>query len=307
MSGQTANDHGGDWILGKNHACQLDKIINSTSLQFKIVEKARLSDTVVRMVIRAPLVAINAKPGQFLLIRPHSHAERIPLTISHTDRSLGEVTIIFQEVGATTRQLGALEQGQEVKDLVGPLGTPSEIENVGTVACIGGGVGIAVMLPVTRALKAAGNHVIGIIGARTKELLILENEMRTASDELLIMTDDGSYGEKGLVTDALTKAAGDHRIDLAYAIGPMPMMFAVCNTTRDLQIKTIVSLDPVMVDGTGMCGGCRVNIGGKAKFTCVDGPEFDGHQVDWDTLRARKMIYKPEEQEAISRSESPNA
>jgi ferredoxin--NADP+ reductase len=277
----------GDWISGNGHVCRLEGLLSPSSYRFEILEKERLSESVVRMVIRAPLVAASARPGQFLLIRPQERSERIPLTI------------IFQEVGATTRELGALEEGQQVKDLVGPLGTPSDIRRFGTVACVGGGVGIAVMLPVARALKHAGNRVVGIIGARTKDLLILEREMREASDELIVMTDDGSYGSRGLVTEALAGLAERERVDHCYAIGPLPMMHAVCRLTREKGIPTTVSLDPVMVDGTGMCGGCRVTVGGEAKFTCVDGPEFDGHLVDWDTLRARKTIYREEERAAL--------
>lgn len=303
LNSSAGQNGAGDWITGDTHVCRLAGLINSQSFRFEIVQKQRLSDSVVRLTIQAPLVAANAKPGQFLLIRPGKNSERIPLTISHADRVKGEITIIFQEVGVTTRELGAMEIGASVQDLVGPLGTPSEIENFGTVACVGGGVGIAVMLPVTRALKAAGNRVIGIIGARTRDLLILEDEMRQASDEFLVVTDDGSYGKKGLVTDALAEAMGRETINLAYAIGPLPMMRAVCEATRGHGLKTIVSLDSVMVDGTGMCGGCRVDVGGKAKFTCVDGPEFDGHQVDWDTLRARKSIYRDEEQAALAARE----
>lgn len=288
----------GDWIEGGSHKCRLAKLINSTSFRFTIMKKTRLSDNVVRMVLRAPLIAANAKPGQFLLLRPDEHSERIPLTISHADREAGTVTIIFQEVGATTRLLGSMKTRQRVADLVGPLGTPSEIRDFGTVACVGGGVGIAVMLPVTRALKHAGNETIGIIGARSRELLILEDDMREASHDLKIVTDDGSYGQQGLVTDALRQVAADKAIDHVWAIGPMPMMYAVCQLTKELGIPTTVSLDPIMIDGTGMCGGCRVNIAGEAKFTCVDGPEFDGHLVDWQTLRARKSIYREEERQA---------
>lgn len=289
----------GDWISGNGHVCRLEGLLSPSSYRFEILEKERLSESVVRMVIRAPLVAAGARPGQFLLIRPQERSERIPLTVSHADRARGTITIIFQEVGATSRELGALEEGQQVKDLVGPLGTPSDIRSFGTVACVGGGVGIAVMLPVARALKHAGNRVVGIIGARTKDLLILEREMREASDELIVMTDDGSYGSRGLVTEALAGLAERERVDHCYAIGPLPMMHAVCRLTREKGIPTTVSLDPVMVDGTGMCGGCRVTVGGEAKFTCVDGPEFDGHLVDWDTLRARKTIYREEERAAL--------
>ncbi len=296
--GQHKSAASGDWISGNGHTCRLEGLLNPSSYRFEILRKERLSAAVVRMVIRAPLVAASARPGQFLLIRPQETSERIPLTISHADRAEGTVTIIFQEVGATTRELGAMEEGRTVKDLVGPLGTPSHICQYGTVACVGGGVGIAVMLPVARALKEAGNRIVGIIGARTADLLILEREMGECSDELIVMTDDGSKGGKGLVTDALAGLAERETVDHCYAIGPLPMMHAVCQLTREKGIPTTVSLDPVMVDGTGMCGGCRVTVGGEARFTCVDGPEFDGHLVDWDTLRARKSIYREEERVA---------
>lgn len=295
------NSGQGDWITGSPHACRLASKIKTAESGFLILKKDLPSENIVRIVIRAPLVAINAKPGQFLLIRPNETSERIPLTISHADRDKGTVTVIFQEVGATTRELGALKTHDLIHDVAGPLGTPSHIDRFGTVACVGGGIGVAVILPVAQALHNAGNRVIGIIGARTKKLLILEDEMRAAGDELLVVTDDGSYGNKGLVTDALYEALEKTKIDLVYAIGPLPMMRAVCEFTRKRQIKTIVSLDPVMIDGTGMCGGCRVTIGEDVKFTCVDGPEFDGHLVDWDNLKARKQIYRAEEQEAVSR------
>ncbi|MCC6485068.1 MAG: sulfide/dihydroorotate dehydrogenase-like FAD/NAD-binding protein [Armatimonadetes bacterium] len=293
----------GDWIKTSSHVCRLDNILSPSSAAYLILDKQRLSDTVVRLTLHAPLVALNAQPGQFVLIRPTERSERIPLTISHADRVSGAVTVIFQEVGHTTRELGGLEKGQSVQDFAGPLGTPSDIQRVGTVACVAGGVGIAVMLPVTRALKAAGNRIIGILGARNKSLLILEDEMREACDELAIVTDDGSYGEQGIVTDALAALTQRDRIDMAYAIGPLPMMQAVCDVTRDQSIATVVSLDPVMVDGTGMCGGCRVRVGGDVKFACVDGPEFDGHLVDWDSLRSRKAGYREQEQKAREASE----
>lgn len=297
----------GDWISGDQHVCKLRGAIRASSFRFRILRKRRLAASVVRMVIHAPLVAANALPGQFMLIRPTEHSERIPLTISHADRIDGTVTIIFQEQGVTTRELAAMNRGDCVRDLAGPLGTPSDISKVGTVACVGGGVGIAVMLPVARALRAAGNRVVGIVGARTKSLLILEDEMREASDVLLVMTDDGSYGEKGLVTDALAKLIDREPVHLAYAIGPLPMMYFVSMLTKERGVPTVVSLDPIMVDGTGMCGGCRVLVGGEAKFTCVDGPEFDGHLVDWDTLKARKAIYREEEEAALAAFQSKEA
>ena len=293
------NKDAGDWITGHNHSCRLQHAVARSSFRFRVLRKRRLAANVVRMAIHAPLVAANAKPGQFMLLRPGEHSERIPLTISNADLAEGTVTIVFQESGVTTRELAKLKRGDYVHDLAGPLGTPSEIAEFGTVACVGGGVGIAVMLPIARALRQAGNRVVGIIGARTRELVLLEKDMREACDDVLVMTDDGSYGGKGLVTDALAELIAREPVHRAYAIGPLPMMFFVCKLTKEHGIKTIVSLDPVMVDGTGMCGGCRVLVGGEATFTCVDGPEFDGHLVDWDTLKARKAIYKDEEQFAL--------
>ena len=293
----------GDWIGTDSHICRLAGLLRASSFRFRVLRKHRLGQNVYRMYVHAPVVAAAAKPGQFLVLRPGEHSERIPLTIADANRLEGVVAVVFQVAGATTRELAALKVGQYVHDLVGPLGTPSDIRRVGTVACVAGGVGIAVMLPVARALKAAGNRVIGVMGARTKDLLILEDGMREASEALLAVTDDGSYGEKGLVTDALRKVCEAEKVDLVYAIGPMPMMRAVCAQTKEAGISTVVSLDPIMVDGTGMCGGCRVNIGGQVKFTCVDGPEFDGHLVDWDTLRARKTMYREQEQQARAAQE----
>jgi ferredoxin--NADP+ reductase len=252
--------------------------------------------------IQAPLVADKAEAGQFVILRTHDQGERIPLTIADFNREKGTVTCVFQEVGKTTRELGSYNEGDCIKDFVGPLGMPSHIENYGRVVCVGGGVGVAPVHPIARALKEAGNEVIGIIGARTKELLFWEDKMRVACTELLVTTDDGSYMRKGFVTDLLKETIeikGD--IALCIAIGPLPMMQAVCNLTRAYNIKTIVSLNPIMVDGTGMCGCCRVNVGGETKFACVDGPEFDGHQVDFDGMARRSLIYKPQEQLAVER------
>jgi len=267
---------------------------------YKIVSKRILAPTIKLFEISAPQVAAKAQAGQFIILRIDNNGERIPLTIADFDRNNGTITTIFQEVGASTKELGLLAEGDSVLDFVGPLGVPSEIENHGCVVCVGGGVGIAPVLPIARALKEAGNEVISIIGARCKELLILEEEMRSASTELLVATDDGSYGTKGFVTDLLKKVL-EERINIAYVwgIGPMVMMRAVSETTRPFSIKTIVSLNPIMVDGTGMCGACRVSVGNQTKFACVDGPEFDGHLVDWQLAMRRAAMFKEEESKAM--------
>ncbi|MDK2820075.1 MAG: ferredoxin/flavodoxin---NADP+ reductase [Clostridia bacterium] len=267
---------------------------------YEIVRKEVMSPAIKLLDIKAPEVAAKAQAGQFIILRLNEEGERIPLTIADFDRSKGTVTIIFQEVGYTTECLGRLEEGDSILDFVGPLGQATEIENYGEVICVGGGVGVAPVYPIAKALKEAGNKVISIIGARNKELLILEKEMQAVSDELLIATDDGSYGHKGFVTDLL-KQKLEEKKDVAriWAIGPMVMMKAVCETTRPFNVKTIVSMNPIMVDGTGMCGACRVSVGGETKFACVDGPEFDGHQVDWQTAMRRMNMYKDKEQEII--------
>jgi ferredoxin--NADP+ reductase len=265
----------------------------------KVLRKEQLSDTIVLFELDNPLIARSAKAGQFVVVRPNPIGERIPLTISDTDPVKGTITIIFQVVGRTTIELSRIKQGECVPDVCGPLGMPTEIEKYGTVLCIGGGVGIAFLRPITKAMKKAGNTVVTILGARDKSLLILEDKMRELSDELLISTDDGSYGRHGLVTDVFKDLVdGGRKIDYVFAIGPMPMMRAVSEATRPYGIKTIVSLDPIMIDGTGMCGGCRVTVGGKTQFTCVDGPDFDGHEVDWAELRTRKAYYMSEEKTA---------
>jgi len=269
---------------------------------FKILEKKVFSPVIKQFVIAAPRVAKKCQPGQFIILRIHEEGERIPLTIADFDREKGTITIVFQEVGKTTMQLGAMEAGDYIKDFVGPLGEPSHIENFGTVICVGGGVGIAPVHPIARALKEAGNHVIGIIGARNKELLFWEDKMKEACSELHVTTDDGSYVRKGFVTDVLKEIVedrGKESIALVLAIGPQPMMKATCNTTKEYGLKTIVSLNALMVDGTGMCGCCRVSVGGETKFVCVDGPEFNGHDVDWAELARRSAIFKAEEQRAI--------
>ncbi|WP_027719269.1 sulfide/dihydroorotate dehydrogenase-like FAD/NAD-binding protein [Desulfovirgula thermocuniculi] len=269
---------------------------------FKILEKEVFSPVIKKMVVEAPRVARRCQAGQFVILRVQENGERIPLTIADFDREKGTITIVFQEVGKTTKLLGTLNAGDYILDFVGPLGTPSHIENFGTVVCVGGGVGIAPVFPIARALKEAGNYVISIIGARTKELLFWEDRMREVSDELLVTTDDGSYVRKGFVTDVLKELIeqrGKENINLVLAIGPQPMMRACCKVTGEYGIKTIVSLNSLMVDGTGMCGCCRVTVGGQTRFVCVDGPEFDGHQVDWDILARRSATFRQEEQRAL--------
>jgi len=267
------------------------------------IESAQwLAPEIKRFEIRAPRIARKQRPGQFVIVRVHDHGERVPLTIADADLDRGTITLIVQGVGKTTKLLNQLEAGDVLFDVVGPLGNPSEIRPYGTTVVIGGGVGTAIAYPTARALKQAGNEVIAIIGARTKELLILEEEMRAISDELLIVTDDGTYGRRGLVTDPLRELIESGRkIDYVLAIGPIPMMAAVADLTRPYRIKTVVSLNPIMIDGTGMCGGCRVVVGGKAKFACVEGPEFDAHQVDFRSLAQRNQMYRLQEQKALER------
>lgn len=266
---------------------------------YKILEKRTLSDNVKLMNIKAPLVAKKAKPGQFIILRIDETGERIPLTIADYDRKKGSITIIFMEVGKTTKQLGAMKEGESLLNFAGPLGVPSEIEKYGTVVCIGGGVGIAPLYPIVRALKEAGNKVISILGAKSKDLLMLEDEIGKYSDELLIATDDGSKGHKGFVSDVLKDIIDEGtKIDIAWAIGPVIMMKVVSDLTRKYDLKTMVSLNPIMVDGTGMCGGCRVTVGDETKFACVDGPEFDGHKVDFENLMLRNRRFEREEKEA---------
>ena len=267
------------------------------SLKNTIVRKKKLSPVLTLFEIRAPLIAASAKAGQFVIVWTGEHGERLPLTISDSDPDKGTITLIFQEVGRGTIELGRFNEGEDIPSMAGPLGKPTEIEKYGTAVVIGGGVGTAIARPVAAALKKAGNKLITIIGAREQSLIILEDEMKAISDECIVTTDDGSYGRKGLVTEPLKELILAEHIDIVVAIGPMPMMRAVAKTTAPYGIKTIVSLDPIMIDGTGMCGGCRVTVGGKTKFTCVDGPDFDAHQVDWDELKARKAFYFEEEQQ----------
>ena len=262
----------------------------------KIITKRRLNPTVTLMEVSAPLIAKKALPGQFIILRVDEKGERIPLTIADYDREKGTITIIFQKVGLTTELLDTLEEGDDILDFVGPLGRPTELEGVKKVAVIGGGVGCAIAYPQAKYLHEHGVAVDVIAGFRSKDIVILEEEFRAACDHLYLTTDDGSYGEKGLVTDklkALIEAGNQY--DVVIAIGPIIMMKFVCKTTEPYGIKTLVSLNPIMIDGTGMCGGCRVSVGGQMKFACVDGPDFDGHQVDFDELMARNAAYKERE------------
>jgi len=265
---------------------------------YEIVEKKVLSETVKQMKIKAPLVAKKAQPGQFIILRIDEKGERIPLTIADFDRKEGTVTIIYLEVGKTTKQLGTLEVGDYLQNFAGPLGMPSEVKKYGTVVCVGGGVGIAPLYPIVKALKETGNFVISILGAKTKDLLLLEDQIHQYSNEFYIATDDGSKGHKGFVSDVLQQVIDKHKVDMVMAIGPIIMMKVVSDLTRKYNIKTLVSLNPIMVDGTGMCGGCRVSIDGKNKFACVDGPEFDGHKVDYENLMLRNRRFMNEEGEA---------
>ena len=267
---------------------------------YKIMLREDLVPSIHLFKIEAPAVAQKAQAGQFVVIRVDETGERIPLTIADWDREEGTITIVFMEVGATTRKLAQLKAGDSIANFVGPLGVPSHIEKYGTVACVGGGVGIAPIFPIARALKEAGNKIISIIGARNKDLLFWEDRVRDISDSLIVTTDDGSYGRKALVTEPLKELLeGNEKIDMVVAIGPAVMMKFCAQTTKPFGVPTIVSLNPIMVDGTGMCGCCRVEVGNETKFTCVDGPDFDGHQVDWDLLFARQRIYLDEEKRAL--------
>lgn len=270
---------------------------------YKILKKEFLNPTVVRMDILAPEVARRAEAGQFIILRATDDGERIPLTVADCDRAAGTVTIIFQVVGATTEVLCRLNEGDCLSDFAGPLGRKTETEGLKTVAVVGGGVGSAIAYPVAKKLHAQGAHVDAIVGFRTRELVILEDEFRAASSELHLMTDDGTYGEHGLVTEALEKLIlAGRKYDEVIAIGPLPMMKFVSLLTKKYDIKTVVSMNPIMVDGTGMCGGCRLTVGGETKFACVDGPEFDGHLVDFDEAIRRGTMYR--EFEAHAREEA---
>jgi len=268
----------------------------------KIVEKVALSENVVKMILEAPAIARKRKAGQFIVLLMDEKGERIPLTIVDSDPEKGTITIIFQVVGKTTAAMAGLKVGDHFSDVQGPLGNPTDIKKIGQVVCIGGGVGVGVVYPLAAALKQAGNRVISIIGARTKDLLILEEEMKQVSDRLIVATDDGSYGFHGFVSTVLQKLIDEgEKIEEVFAIGPVPMMKVIANLTRPYGIKTIVSLNPIMVDATGMCGACRVSVGGKTRFTCVDGPEFDGHQVDFDLLTSRLRMYCDQESVAYEK------
>lgn len=267
---------------------------------FNIIKKEELSDQITLFEIEAADIARKAKPGNFFMLRTHEQGERIPLTIADFDRNRGTITAVFQKVGKATNHLGTLNEGDVILDVTGPLGNDSHIENFGRVVCVGGGVGIAPVYPIAKALKEAGNKVTSIIGARSKSILFWEDKMRNVSDNLIITTDDGSYGTKAIVTSPLEDILGSENVDLVIAIGPAIMMKFVCKTTEKYKVKTIVSLNSIMIDGTGMCGGCRVEIGGETKYTCVDGPEFDGHEVDFDQLMNRLQAYISEEHMALN-------
>ena len=268
---------------------------------YKIMQKEALSKDVFRIRVEAPTIAKKHRPGQFVILRVNETGERIPLTIADSDPGAGLITMIFQVVGKTTMLLSDQKVGDALSDLCGPLGKATHIEKVGTVACVGGGIGIAPLYPIAKGLKMAGNKVVTVLGARTRDLLILEDDMALVADRQVISTDDGSYGIHGLVTDVLKKEIeGDDPPKVVYAIGPLPMMKFVSRLTKQYSVPTWVSLNSIMVDGTGMCGGCRVTVGGAQKFTCVDGPEFDGHQVDFDELGKRLAFYR--DQEATARN-----
>jgi len=265
-----------------------------------ILKKKKLSDNVFQYTVAAPLIARERKPGQFVIVQVDTDfGERIPLTIADADPEAGTITLIFQVVGKTTHHLASLEEGEKVQNLLGPLGKPTHIEKVGTVVCVGGGIGVAPLYPIAQGFKEAGNKVIIIIGARNRELMIFEQEMRAIADELVVCTDDGSYGRKGFVTEPLAEQAKKApKPDLAVAIGPPIMMKNCAETTRPFGVHTLVSLNTIMVDGTGMCGGCRVTVGGQTRFVCVDGPEFDGHLVDFDNMILRLGAYRSFEKTA---------
>ena len=267
---------------------------------YKILMQEDLVPNIHLLKIAAPDVAKRAQPGQFVVIKVDEIGERIPLTIADWDEAKGSITIVFMEVGTTTHKLGLLQTGDFIADFIGPLGLPTHIDKFGTVVCVAGGFAIATIMPIARAMRAKGNRVISIMGARNKGLLFWEDELRSVSDQLIVTTDDGSYARKGLVTEPLKELLeGDEKVDRVIAIGPSIMMKFCAKTTEPFGVKTIVSLNPIMVDGTGMCGCCRVEVGGVTKFACVDGPDFDGHQVNWDLLFARQRIYLDEEKRSF--------
>lgn len=262
----------------------------------KIVGKEYFSENVVKLEVEAPLIAKARRAGHFVIVRVGEKGERIPLTIASSDESKGTITLVVQKIGVSSSKLCALNVGDEITDLVGPLGKATHIENFGTVVCAGGGVGVAPMLPIVEALKKAGNRVVTVLAARTKDLVILEEQMRKHSDEVIIMTDDGSYGKKGLVTNGVEEIINREKVDLCVTIGPAVMMKFVSLLTKKYEVPTVASLNTIMVDGTGMCGACRITVGGKTKFVCVDGPEFDAHEVDFDEMLMRLSAYREEEQ-----------
>jgi ferredoxin--NADP+ reductase len=267
---------------------------------FNITHAEFIAPGIKRLFIEAPRISRKQKPGQFVIVRIHEEGERIPLTIEGSNPQLGTISIVVQSLGKTTHLLNSLNAGDHILDVVGPLGKPSEIAKFGTVVVMGGGVGTAMAYPTAAALKRAGNRIISIVGARNKELVILEREMREVSDVLMVTTDDGSYADQGFVTDKLRQLMENGEpIDLVLAVGPIPMMKAVADMTRGEGIRTLVSLNPIMIDGTGMCGGCRVLIDGKSEFACVDGPEFDAHRVNFDILVRRNTTYRQQEQQAL--------
>ncbi len=269
---------------------------------FEILSKEIPAKSITKFTIKAPYVARKHKAGNFIILRVNDHGERIPLTIVDSDPSAGTITIMVQTIGKTTKLLGMQEKGDFLSDVAGPLGNPTPIHNYGTVVCIGGGVGTAEVYPIAKALKEAGNNLVTIVGARNKDLIILENELKALSDEFFVTTDDGSYGMKGLVTNALDEyLKAGHDVKAVYAIGPIIMMKAVSEFTKPIGIKTFVSLNPIMMDGTGMCGACRVSIGNEMKFACVDGPEFDGHLVDFNELMTRNRSYLDLEKQSLEK------
>ena len=272
---------------------------------YEILLKQDLVPNIHLFKVRVPNVAKKAQPGQFVVIRIDERGERIPLTIADWDREEGSVTIVFMEVGTTTHRLALLKAGDFITDFIGPLGLPTHIDKFGTVVCVAGGFAVATIMPIARAMREKGNKVISIMGARNKDLIFWEDELRSVSDQLIVTTDDGSYARKGLVTEPLKELLeGSDTIDRVIAIGPSIMMKFCAKTTLPFGVKTIVSLNPIMVDGTGMCGCCRVSVGGETKFACVDGPDFDGHQVDWDLLFARQRIYLDEEKRSFEQWQS---
>ncbi|MFW6150111.1 MAG: sulfide/dihydroorotate dehydrogenase-like FAD/NAD-binding protein [Chloroflexota bacterium] len=266
---------------------------------YRILHSEDLTRDICLFRVHAPGVAAKARAGQFVIVRSHDKGERIPLTIADWDRDEGSVTIVFMKVGTSTVRLGRLGAGDDVLDFVGPLGRPTEVERFGTVVCVAGGFAIATIVPIARSMRQSGNRVVSIMGFRTKDLVFWEERLRSVSDELIVTTDDGSYGRKGLVTEPLKGLLAERQVDRIIAIGPTVMMKFSSLTSKPFGVKTIVSLNPIMVDGTGMCGVCRVSVGGETKFACVDGPDFDGHQVDWDLLMSRQRAYLDEEKESL--------